>query len=55
VAIREILDANTSQLEKYRSGKTQLFGFFVGQCMQKMKGKANPKLVNDILRKMLEG
>jgi len=55
VAIREILDANGAQLEKYRSGKTQLFGFFVGQCMQKMKGKANPKLVNDILKKMLEG
>ncbi|NTU53998.1 MAG: Asp-tRNA(Asn)/Glu-tRNA(Gln) amidotransferase subunit GatB [Chlorobiaceae bacterium] len=54
-AIREILEGNASQLEKYRSGKTQLFGFFVGQCMQKMKGKANPKVVNDILKAMLEG
>ena len=54
-AIKEILDANGPQLEKYRSGKTQLFGFFVGQCMQKMKGKANPKVVNDILKSMLEG
>ncbi|MBN1928344.1 MAG: Asp-tRNA(Asn)/Glu-tRNA(Gln) amidotransferase subunit GatB [Chlorobiaceae bacterium] len=54
-AIREILDANQKQLEQYRSGKTQLFGFFVGQCMQKMKGKANPKVVNDMLKSMLEG
>ena len=54
-AIQEILDANTRQLEQYRSGKTQLFGFFVGQCMQKMKGKANPKVVNDILKSLLEG
>jgi aspartyl-tRNA(Asn)/glutamyl-tRNA(Gln) amidotransferase subunit B len=54
-AIQEILDANTRQLEQYRSGKTQLFGFFVGQCMQKMKGKANPKVVNEILTRLLEG
>lgn len=53
-AITEILDANHKQLEQYRSGKTQLFGFFVGQCMQKMKGKANPKVVNEILKKMLD-
>ncbi|NTV02374.1 MAG: Asp-tRNA(Asn)/Glu-tRNA(Gln) amidotransferase subunit GatB [Chlorobiaceae bacterium] len=54
-AIQELLDANPKQLEQYRSGKTQLFGFFVGQCMQKMKGKANPQVVNEILKKMLEG
>jgi aspartyl-tRNA(Asn)/glutamyl-tRNA(Gln) amidotransferase subunit B len=54
-SIKEILDANQKQLEQYRSGKTQLFGFFVGQCMQKMKGKANPKVVNDILKSMLVG
>ncbi|NTU67740.1 MAG: Asp-tRNA(Asn)/Glu-tRNA(Gln) amidotransferase subunit GatB [Chlorobiaceae bacterium] len=54
-AIQEILDANTKQLEQYRSGKVQLFGFFVGQCMQKTKGTANPKVVNEILKKMLEG
>ncbi|MCE1273642.1 MAG: Asp-tRNA(Asn)/Glu-tRNA(Gln) amidotransferase subunit GatB [Chlorobiales bacterium] len=55
VAIREILDANPKQLEQYRSGKTQLFGFFVGQCMQKTKGKANPKVVNEILKGLLDG
>jgi aspartyl-tRNA(Asn)/glutamyl-tRNA(Gln) amidotransferase subunit B len=53
-AIREILDANAGQVEKYRSGKPQLFGFFVGQCMQKMKGKANPQVVNEILKKLLD-
>ncbi|NTU93044.1 MAG: Asp-tRNA(Asn)/Glu-tRNA(Gln) amidotransferase subunit GatB [Chlorobiaceae bacterium] len=54
-AVREILDANPKQLEQYRSGKAQLLGFFVGQCMQKMKGKANPTVVNEILKQMLEG
>lgn len=54
-AIREILDANPKQLDQYRSGKTQLFGFFVGQCMQKTKGKANPKVVNEILKGLLDG
>jgi aspartyl-tRNA(Asn)/glutamyl-tRNA(Gln) amidotransferase subunit B len=53
-AIKEILDANAGQVEKYRSGKPQLFGFFVGQCMQKMKGKANPQVVNEILKKLLD-
>jgi aspartyl-tRNA(Asn)/glutamyl-tRNA(Gln) amidotransferase subunit B len=54
-AIQELLDANPKQLEQYRSGKTQLFGFFVGQCMQKMKGKANPQVVNELLKNLLEG
>ncbi|NTU58530.1 MAG: Asp-tRNA(Asn)/Glu-tRNA(Gln) amidotransferase subunit GatB [Chlorobiaceae bacterium] len=53
-AIREILEANAGQVEKYRSGKPQLFGFFVGQCMQKMKGKANPQVVNEILKQLLD-
>jgi aspartyl-tRNA(Asn)/glutamyl-tRNA(Gln) amidotransferase subunit B len=52
--VQEILDANPAQLEQYRSGKTKLFGFFVGQCMQRMKGKANPQVVNDILTRKLE-
>ncbi len=54
-AIQEILDANPKQLEQYRGGKVQLFGFFVGQCMQKTKGKANPKVVNEILKSLLDG
>jgi aspartyl-tRNA(Asn)/glutamyl-tRNA(Gln) amidotransferase subunit B len=52
--IADILATNPSQLEAYRSGKTKLFGFFVGETMKKMKGKANPQVVNDILKQKLE-
>jgi len=51
--VDEILAANPSQLEGYRAGKVKLFGFFVGQCMARMKGKANPKVVNEVLEKKL--
>jgi aspartyl-tRNA(Asn)/glutamyl-tRNA(Gln) amidotransferase subunit B len=44
---------NPKQLEQYRSGKETLFGFFVGQVMKASQGKANPKLVNDLLKKKL--
>jgi aspartyl-tRNA(Asn)/glutamyl-tRNA(Gln) amidotransferase subunit B len=52
--IDEILAANPSQLAAYRGGKSQLLGFFVGQCMSRMKGKANPKMVNEVLLKKLD-
>lgn len=48
--IQKILDANPDQVSKYLSGKEQVFGFFVGQVMKEMKGKANPKIVNDVLK-----
>ena len=51
--IDEILVANAGQAEQYRSGKQQVFGFFVGQTMKAMKGKANPKVVNDLLKQKL--
>ncbi len=51
--IDEILSKNSGQLEQYRSGKTQLFGFFVGETMKATKGKANPKIVNEILKNKL--
>jgi aspartyl-tRNA(Asn)/glutamyl-tRNA(Gln) amidotransferase subunit B len=51
--IAEILAANPGQLEQYRAGKEQLFGFFVGQTMKAMQGKANPGVVNDLLKKAL--
>jgi glutaminyl-tRNA synthetase len=51
--IDEILSKNSEQLEQYRSGKTQLFGFFVGETMKATKGKANPKIVNEILKNKL--
>jgi len=42
------------KLKKYKSGKEKLFGFFVGQVMKDSGGKANPLLVNDILKKKLK-
>ena len=51
--IAEILANNPGQLETYRGGKEQLFGFFVGQTMKAMQGKANPGVVNDLLKKAL--
>jgi len=53
--VQAILDANPGQLAAYRGGKTKLLGFFVGQCMSQMKGKANPQMVNEVLLKKLEG
>ena len=51
--IAEILDANADKVEQYKGGKEALFGFFVGQTMKAMAGKANPKVVNELLKKAL--
>ncbi|MGB7409883.1 MAG: Asp-tRNA(Asn)/Glu-tRNA(Gln) amidotransferase subunit GatB [Sphingopyxis granuli] len=51
--IAEVLAKNPNQLEQYRGGKEALFGFFVGQTMKAMQGKANPKVVNELLKKAL--
>ena len=51
--IAGVLAANPNQLEQYRGGKEALFGFFVGQTMKAMAGKANPAAVNELLRKAL--
>jgi len=53
--IKDVLDANAKQIEQYRGGQQKLFGFFVGQVMKLTQGKANPKQVNELLRKMLDG
>jgi aspartyl-tRNA(Asn)/glutamyl-tRNA(Gln) amidotransferase subunit B len=45
--------ANPKQLADYRSGKDKLFGFFVGQAMKVSGGKANPALLNELLKKKL--
>ena len=52
-AITAILTANAEKVEQYRAGKEALFGFFVGQTMKAMAGKANPGVVNERLRAML--
>ncbi len=52
-AVDEVIAKNPGELEKYRAGKTQVFGFFVGQAMKAMKGKGNPALINQLLKKKL--
>jgi len=52
--IAAVLSASPSQLADYRAGKTKLFGYFVGETMKRMKGKANPQLVNELLKRKLE-
>jgi aspartyl-tRNA(Asn)/glutamyl-tRNA(Gln) amidotransferase subunit B len=52
-AIAEVLAANPDKVADYRGGKDKLFGFFVGQTMRAMGGKANPAVVNELLRKAL--
>ena len=51
--VDEVLAANAQQVEQYRSGKTTVFGFFVGQVMKRTKGQANPRLVNELLTRKL--
>jgi aspartyl-tRNA(Asn)/glutamyl-tRNA(Gln) amidotransferase subunit B len=53
--IEEIIASHPSELEKFRSGKTNLKGFFVGQVMKKSGGKADPKLTSQILDQKLSG
>lgn len=52
--IADVLAKNPGQLEQYRGGKEALFGFFVGQTMKAMAGKANPQVVNELLKKALD-
>ena len=54
VTVREIIAANPGQLAQYRAGKSKLFGFFVGQVMRASGGKADPALVNQLLKKLLD-
>ena len=53
--VQKVLDANPDKVAKYREGKTTLLGFFVGQVMKATKGSANPKIVNEILARLLAG
>lgn len=52
-AIEAVIANNPKQLEQYRSGQDKLFGFFVGQAMKATQGKANPTLLNELLKKKL--
>ncbi len=53
--VDEILAAHPAEVAAYRGGKKKLMGFFVGQVMRATRGKANPKLVNELLRDRLDG
>jgi len=52
-AVDKVLAANAKQVDAYKGGQDKLFGFFVGQVMREMKGKGNPALVNEALKKRL--
>ena len=54
-SIDRILADNADKVAEYRSGKDKLFGFFVGLVMREMAGKGNPQVVNEILKKKLDG
>ncbi|HHD11049.1 MAG TPA: Asp-tRNA(Asn)/Glu-tRNA(Gln) amidotransferase subunit GatB [Deltaproteobacteria bacterium] len=52
--IDKILEENPENVERYRAGKTKLIGFFVGEVMKATRGKANPQLVNKLLKERLD-
>jgi len=52
-AVEEVIAENQKQVEQYKSGNQKLFGFFVGQTLKKMGGKANPQKVNEIIKQKL--
>ena len=53
--IEEVISQNEDKVNEYRNGKEKLFGFFVGQVMKVSRGKANPGLVNKMLKNKLSG
>ncbi len=53
-AIRKCMAANPSQLADYKAGKVKLLGFFVGQVMKETQGQANPKVLNELVKKLLD-
>lgn len=52
--IKQMLDDNAPMVAEYRAGKQKLFGFFVGQAMERTKGKGNPKMIQELLKKLLQ-
>jgi aspartyl-tRNA(Asn)/glutamyl-tRNA(Gln) amidotransferase subunit B len=51
----ELLAANPEQVEQFRTGKTKVLGFFVGQMMKQTRGKGNPAVINSLLKEKLDG
>ena len=52
--VDEVLKENPDKIAEYKSGKDKMFGFFVGQILKKSGGKANPAIVNDLLKAKLD-
>lgn len=52
--VEDVVNNSPNQVEQYKSGKTNIFGYFVGQVMKATKGKANPQTVNEILKELLD-
>jgi len=52
--VKQITDAHPEQVTQYKEGKTKVLGFFVGQVMRATKGKANPQIVNNLIKKQLD-
>jgi aspartyl-tRNA(Asn)/glutamyl-tRNA(Gln) amidotransferase subunit B len=52
--VQEVLESNPNEVQKFIGGKDKVFGFFVGEVMKKTQGKANPKVLNQLLREKLE-
>jgi aspartyl-tRNA(Asn)/glutamyl-tRNA(Gln) amidotransferase subunit B len=52
--LRKLVNENPDNVAAYRGGKQNVIGWFVGQVMKATGGRANPKLVNDVLRKLLD-
>jgi aspartyl-tRNA(Asn)/glutamyl-tRNA(Gln) amidotransferase subunit B len=52
-AVDKVMAENAAEVQAYRAGKTKLLGFFVGQVMRETKGKANPQVVNEVLKSKL--
>jgi aspartyl-tRNA(Asn)/glutamyl-tRNA(Gln) amidotransferase subunit B len=53
--VRDVIGRNVDAVTQYRAGKNQTFGFLVGQVMKGSRGKANPKMANDLLKRELDG
>ena len=53
-AAQRVIERNAAQVEQYRAGKTQVFGFLVGQLMKETRGKAKAEIANEVLRELLD-
>jgi aspartyl-tRNA(Asn)/glutamyl-tRNA(Gln) amidotransferase subunit B len=51
--VKQLVANNPAQVEQYKSGKDKMFGFFVGMAMKETKGKGNPQIIQELLKKYL--